>query len=226
MMEEKRYAEGLKAYRFANYETAYELFLGIVESNDQNVKAWNALGVVCTKLGRIEDALICFENAYTIEPENSTYKKNLQNLQKKQLSSSSIKSKNNKSKISIEFLKNSKKTILISSISTGLIIAFIIFFHIFFSYAINAQTITSQKISNTTVTIESPINTPIFTAIPTSTGTISVSEMDQKPPIEDLNNLKKSFTVEKYPDFNKIFLFFKIYEGKNDYDYRFYKSIF
>ena len=77
-----KYQEGIKAYQAKNLERAEELFQEALEINDQNHKAWNALGIICSKIGKTKDALICFENALLIEPSNITYQNNFNKINK------------------------------------------------------------------------------------------------------------------------------------------------
>lgn len=73
--------EGLRLLREGKYLDASEVLNAVIEINDQDPKAWNALGIVCFKVGRKEDAATCFENALMIEPGNITYQKNFDKIQ-------------------------------------------------------------------------------------------------------------------------------------------------
>ncbi|HWQ67062.1 MAG TPA: tetratricopeptide repeat protein [Methanospirillum sp.] len=70
------YQKGLRLFRSENYGEAIELFSAVVEADETHHKAWNALGVACTKVGRYEDAALCFENALSLAPDTETYIKN------------------------------------------------------------------------------------------------------------------------------------------------------
>jgi hypothetical protein len=83
-----KFQAGLIEFRNGNYELAGALFQEVLEIDDQNHKAWNALGIVCSKLDKKGDAATCFENALMIEPGNITYQKNFDktvSLSKKQV---------------------------------------------------------------------------------------------------------------------------------------------
>lgn len=71
-----KYERGLRAFRNKEYETAIEFFSAAVEYDENNDKAWNALGTACAKVGRYADADLCYENALTLQPGNDTYLKN------------------------------------------------------------------------------------------------------------------------------------------------------
>ncbi|WP_319579549.1 tetratricopeptide repeat protein [uncultured Methanospirillum sp.] len=76
--EEKsgQFSRGLRAFKSGDFQTAVEYLSDAVEYDDQNDRAWNALGTACAKIGRTEDADLCFENALTIAPDNPVYLKN------------------------------------------------------------------------------------------------------------------------------------------------------
>lgn len=76
--EEKsgQFSRGLRAFRSGDFQTAVELLSDAVEYDEQNDRAWNALGTACAKIGRYEDADLCFENALIISPDNPIYLKN------------------------------------------------------------------------------------------------------------------------------------------------------
>ena len=80
MADFTKYQEGIKEFRIGNYERAGELFHEVLDHDDQNPKAWNALGITCSKIGKSEDALTCFENALMLEPGNVTYQNNYDKL--------------------------------------------------------------------------------------------------------------------------------------------------
>ncbi len=76
--EEKsgQFSRGLRAFKSGDFQTAVEYLSDAVEYDEQNDRAWNALGTACAKIGRYEDADLCFENALTIAPDNPVYLKN------------------------------------------------------------------------------------------------------------------------------------------------------
>ncbi len=73
------YKKGIEAYRRGELQNASNLLIQVVEASEEDHKAWNALGVVFTKMGKYEDAEVCFENALTLDPSNEVYKKNQEN---------------------------------------------------------------------------------------------------------------------------------------------------
>jgi tetratricopeptide (TPR) repeat protein len=74
---------GLIDFKAGKYEEAAHQFLEITESDEENHKAWNALGICLSKTGKYDDASLCFDNAISLSPDNSTYKKNRARNEKK-----------------------------------------------------------------------------------------------------------------------------------------------
>lgn len=70
------YQSGVTAFKEGNYQKAATELHQVVEEDDQNHKAWNALGVVLTKTGQYEDADSCYHNALTIAPDTPAYQRN------------------------------------------------------------------------------------------------------------------------------------------------------
>ncbi len=70
------YKKGIEAYRRGELQKASDLLMQVVEASEEDHRAWNALGVVLTKMGMHTDADVCFENALTLDPENEIYKRN------------------------------------------------------------------------------------------------------------------------------------------------------
>lgn len=68
--------EGMKLFRSGDVPGACEQFHQAVEQDENNHKAWNALGICLSKSGEHEDADTCFENALMLDPGNSTYERN------------------------------------------------------------------------------------------------------------------------------------------------------
>lgn len=68
--------KGLKAYRDGNYQEAIQLLYTAVSENEKNHKAWNALGVTFSKIGKIEEAVNCYDNALKYDPGNTSYEQN------------------------------------------------------------------------------------------------------------------------------------------------------
>ncbi|MFH0967628.1 MAG: tetratricopeptide repeat protein [Methanobacteriota archaeon] len=78
--------KGLKAYRDGRYEEAVSLLYSAVSDNEENHKAWNALGVTFSKMGRIEEAINCYENALKYDPGNMSYEQNRDQIVQKAFS--------------------------------------------------------------------------------------------------------------------------------------------
>jgi len=75
--------EGMKLFKSGDYSGASERFLAAVGEDDQNHKAWNALGICLSKTVQYEDAAVCFDNAVALDPDNETYRKNKDRNDKK-----------------------------------------------------------------------------------------------------------------------------------------------
>ncbi|WP_373839546.1 tetratricopeptide repeat protein [Methanospirillum sp.] len=70
------YKKGIDAYRRGELQKASELLVQVVETTEEDHRAWNALGVVFTKMKRYEDADVCFENALVLDSSNEVYIRN------------------------------------------------------------------------------------------------------------------------------------------------------
>lgn len=70
------FQSGMDAFKAGNYQEAADAFHDVITENDQDHKAWNALGVSFTKMGLHPEADICFKNALAFNPENEVYLKN------------------------------------------------------------------------------------------------------------------------------------------------------
>lgn len=68
---------GLKLFRDGDFVGASREFQKAVEQDENNAKAWNALGICFSKLGEYENAGTCYDNALMLDPGNTTYEKNL-----------------------------------------------------------------------------------------------------------------------------------------------------
>jgi len=77
------FEEGLKLFKEGNYLAASYIFEAITISDHYNHKAWNALGVTYTKIGRIKEAGTCFNNAVKLKPDSEIYRKNKKINEKK-----------------------------------------------------------------------------------------------------------------------------------------------
>lgn len=70
------YKTGVDAYRRGELQKASDLLMQVVEASEEDHRAWNALGVVFTRMGKYEDAEVCFDNALTLDPSNEVYMRN------------------------------------------------------------------------------------------------------------------------------------------------------
>jgi hypothetical protein len=75
--------DGMRLFKSGDYSGAAHEFVGVTEKDENNHKAWNALGICLSKTGEYETAATCFENALAIAPDNATYKKNQVGNEKK-----------------------------------------------------------------------------------------------------------------------------------------------
>jgi tetratricopeptide (TPR) repeat protein len=78
--------EGLRLFREGKYEAAADVLKEDLIADDLNHKTWNALGVTYTKMGRFDEASVCFGKALDIQPETPVYLKNLAINEKKKKS--------------------------------------------------------------------------------------------------------------------------------------------
>jgi len=81
----ERYKEGMNLYYKKEYRKAAEVFLELLNQDQEHHKAWNALGVCLKKLHDNEQAKQCFENALRLSPESSIYKRNIQLMEIEQI---------------------------------------------------------------------------------------------------------------------------------------------
>ena len=70
------YNKGIEAYRRGDITHAIDLLTRVVETNEAEHKAWNALGVAFAKAGKYMDADICFGNAVMLDPDIEIYTRN------------------------------------------------------------------------------------------------------------------------------------------------------
>ncbi|GEM_PF-3097764 len=80
-----QYKEAMNLYYNKEYEKAAELFVTILNQDQEHHKAWNALGVCFKKTHDNEKAKQCFENAISLFPDSSVYKRNLQLIEMDQM---------------------------------------------------------------------------------------------------------------------------------------------
>jgi len=83
------YQTGLKEYNAGNYKKAGGLLYQSLNINQKNHKAWNALGIICTKLGYFDNGTKCYHEALNLDPANKIVLKNLQFNEKKKSSNPS-----------------------------------------------------------------------------------------------------------------------------------------
>lgn len=70
------YKKGIEAYRRGDLSQASHHLMQVVETDEHDHRAWNALGVVLTKMGKYQDADVCFENALILDQGNAVYERN------------------------------------------------------------------------------------------------------------------------------------------------------
>lgn len=75
--EDGSFKSGMTAFREKRYEEAIVHFTRVIHEHTVVHKSFNALGVTYSKLGNVSEAETCFKKALSIDPGNSTYKKNL-----------------------------------------------------------------------------------------------------------------------------------------------------
>jgi FKBP-type peptidyl-prolyl cis-trans isomerase 2 len=158
------FQNGMKAFRDGRYEDAIAHFENAIEKDENNEKAWNAYGVTCSKLGRNDDAIICFENALSLNPENTTYEKNLLKIKNKIVIPNKFTNrKQNSTKFQSTNKKQKKNTpISLGNIIGGLIAQYLVYFII--TSGISAHNYRTE-LSNWTLE-----TTPIQTIIPESSS--------------------------------------------------------
>lgn len=59
------------------YPEALAVLKDVLEENPSSSSAWNNIGVVCRRIGKLDDARKAFENAYRLDPENADHLVNL-----------------------------------------------------------------------------------------------------------------------------------------------------
>ncbi|PKL60841.1 MAG: hypothetical protein CVV33_00615, partial [Methanomicrobiales archaeon HGW-Methanomicrobiales-4] len=72
------FQDGVRLFKEGKYSEAVEKLHTVASADQGNHKAWNALGVALSKTGDLEQSVICFENALSLDPGNQTYIKNLE----------------------------------------------------------------------------------------------------------------------------------------------------
>lgn len=79
------FQDGIRLYKEGRYSEAVEVLHRVVSADHDNHKAWNALGVSLSKIGDLDQSIICFENALSLLPGNEIYRRNLVKAQDKLL---------------------------------------------------------------------------------------------------------------------------------------------
>lgn len=59
------------------YPEALEMLKEALEENPNSAPAWNNIGIVCRRIGKLDDARVSYERAYQLDPENADYLINL-----------------------------------------------------------------------------------------------------------------------------------------------------
>lgn len=75
--DEELFDKGISLLKNGKIEEAIDIFSELVEKDEQNHKAWNAFGIALSHTDHKDSAIHCFENALSIEPDNTIYKRNL-----------------------------------------------------------------------------------------------------------------------------------------------------
>lgn len=75
--DEELFNKGISFLKNEKTEEAIDIFSELVEKDDKNHKAWNAFGVALSQTAHKDSAIHCFENALSLDPENTVYKRNL-----------------------------------------------------------------------------------------------------------------------------------------------------
>lgn len=70
------FKEGIAQFKSGNHQEAADLFLEIIRQDEENHKAWNALGVIHTTAGRFQEADECYEKALSLAPGTKPYIRN------------------------------------------------------------------------------------------------------------------------------------------------------
>jgi len=55
------------------YPSALEVLKEVLEENPSSAAAWNNIGVICRRIGKLDDARKAFEQAYRLDPENADH---------------------------------------------------------------------------------------------------------------------------------------------------------
>jgi len=66
----------MQFFKDGDYQKASDAFSKAIDVDEQDHKAWNALGVTLSKIGNKTSAENCFETATLLNPGNITYEKN------------------------------------------------------------------------------------------------------------------------------------------------------
>lgn len=171
--EQKSFSQGLSLFKSGKYQEASEKFLQIINQNEGNHKAWNALGVSLSKIGDRENAKLCFENAVALDPNNITYNKNLLTFEPKKKPIKKVVLKPKGKPIP---KKNKKRPITDYILAAGGMLFFIFFFFSIMGFMVGPHTPSQPAILPAT-TIPTAIITPSETHItPGPTTVISPSQ--------------------------------------------------
>lgn len=71
------FQDGIILFKSGDYNAAADHFSQVIKKEKENHQAWNALGTCLSKLEKYDDANTCFKNALQLQPDNDTYKKNI-----------------------------------------------------------------------------------------------------------------------------------------------------
>ncbi len=164
---EDSFHEGLKAYRDGRYQEAIQLLYDAVAENERNHKAWNALGVTFSKLGRFEEALNCYENALKYDPGNLSYEQNRDQIVKKAFSRIATPEPVPRTDVSVNYRK---------FIIPGILLGFIVLLAI---YVLVISTSLGGSAGDVHKTAVVPTKTPIPDSISPNLTTPAVAQQNQ-----------------------------------------------
>jgi Flp pilus assembly protein TadD len=69
--------EGYRYYKEGDYQKAAEICEKILDTDENNPKVWNLLGICLTKLEQYDLADTCYQNSLVLDPDNKAYQKNI-----------------------------------------------------------------------------------------------------------------------------------------------------
>lgn len=122
--EGSSFQSGISAFRDKNYDEAIIQFSQAIEEKLDVHKAFNALGVTYSKIGKKKEAELCFKKALLLDLHNPTYEKNLWKVS----SNKNLKPDQDSSKQNLRSTKDDLKRLQIIGILLGIVISIAILF--------------------------------------------------------------------------------------------------